>query len=142
MTDPSRACGVWVESSLGIYMGEWIQKIASFHGWSKQPTSPKGSINPNYPESVNYYRLIEEAINYLNQEVAPENWFFGYGSQGDFGLWSKICESCESTGKVWVCYECYTEGSKPIVCCNIPNLSKECSECGGKSRDSDLWRLP
>ena len=73
-TDPDS--GVMVDGSNGIYMGQLIQQIASDQGWEWE------AVGPGHEE---YDDATDEAIEWLNENVAREGHSFGYHpDSGDF----------------------------------------------------------
>jgi len=71
--------GCYGDSSRGIYLGEHIQDIAEENGWN----GPKQDSNSEF-----YDDATDEAIEFLNENTQfPENSFWGYNDNGDFGVW-------------------------------------------------------
>ena len=65
--------GIIVDASNGIYMGQLIQRIANGHGYILE------AIGPDHEE---YDDATEEAIEWLNENVAREGHCFDYHPHG------------------------------------------------------------
>ena len=72
--------GVWIDSSLGRFIGEEIQRIAEVEGWVG------GFVEADNLCCLDCYtEAIEEAEEYLNN-LAPDEHMFGTLEDGSFGL--------------------------------------------------------
>ena len=60
----------------GIYMGEAIIELAESYGMKHE--------EERTPEHEFYCEAIEDAENFLNNNVAEEGYCFGFGECGDF----------------------------------------------------------
>ena len=65
--------GIVVDDSNGIYMGQSIQELAGFHGWEWEAVAP---------DHEDYDDATDEAIEWLNGNVAREGHRFDYHPHG------------------------------------------------------------
>lgn len=83
--------GCWIEGSWGHYADQRLCQIADGLGWEIDPVSKK--YVDNYPnatgEDSDIVRdLADEAEEWLNRNLAPEGYRFGW-VDGEFYLWSE-----------------------------------------------------
>ncbi len=74
----AEAAGCWLDCSRGIYIGEEVQEYALAYGWSGPRVNSDGEW---------YHDAYDEAENYLNNNIADDNHYFGCNESGDWGLW-------------------------------------------------------
>lgn len=70
--------GPYADSARGVYMGERIQQIAFDNGWNGE----SADANDTY-----YDEATDEAEDFLNDNLADEDHYFGVSEQGDWGYW-------------------------------------------------------
>jgi hypothetical protein len=77
MRDETLEVGCYFDSARGIYIGEAVQNMAIGYGWSE-----KNFLSVN---STFYDEVTDEAIGWLNGNVAPEGTYFDF-HDGEFFL--------------------------------------------------------
>ena len=70
--------GCVFDNHRGIYMGEAIIELAESYGFILQV--PEDKTN----EGEFHWEAVDDAENYLNENVAEEGYCFGFGPCGDF----------------------------------------------------------
>jgi len=81
--------GCIFDSHHGRFIGEMVQDLALEHGWTGYDTENE-RLDADHDE---YDEAIVEAEEYLNDNCAPEGFFFGsQPDSSDWGLWP-ICDS-------------------------------------------------
>tara|TARA_R100001530_G_scaffold106025_1_gene74051 strand:- start:1897 stop:2160 length:264 start_codon:yes stop_codon:yes gene_type:complete len=75
----SADAGCWLDSARGRYIGEEVQHIAHSYGWKAKILSCDHEF---------YDDAWDEAEEYLNDKIAPEDFYFSSIDGGDWGLWS------------------------------------------------------
>ena len=70
--------GPYADSARGIYQGERIQQIAFDNGWTGDSSDANGSY---------YDEATDEAEEFLNDNIADDDHYFGNTEGGDWGYW-------------------------------------------------------
>jgi hypothetical protein len=76
--------GCWYDSAHSAsFIGSRVQEEAREAGW-------QGKVERT--RSENFFFAWDEAEDYLNDNIAPEFYYFGSNDNGDWGLWQMNCE--------------------------------------------------
>ena len=83
--------GCWVDGSWGHYGPARLIQIALGHGWKDEDAQFLQEIyfgsNGMYEDCERIYDAADDAERWLNENVAPEDYSFGW-YDGEFFLWN------------------------------------------------------
>ena len=70
--------GPYVDNARGIYMGERVQQIATDEGWPGEFLDADDKF---------YQEATDEAEEWLNSNLAEDEYYFGMSEAGNWGYW-------------------------------------------------------
>lgn len=96
--------GCWIDGHLGHYISAEVIRVAVLHGWNDLDALRAAEKYFQYNRSVNHieptwtpeeeganaefvYEVADEAVRWMNENVAPEGYSFGF-FEGEFFLWA------------------------------------------------------